>query len=168
MKTALFTNFSDQPFTGYWGGKGKTFKPGQSVYMPDYLAAHFAKYLANQELLSMKPDGSPKYKDGEKMTSPKKPQDVPLFMELFNKAYMPEETEEDMLQDDDPIDTAIATANKNRERASGTAGGATQNPNEPQIVLPPADDEDGDEGDESTFPPAPPAQGNVAPQGLSL
>lgn len=146
MKTALFTNFSDEAFTGYWDGKPKTFTPGQSLYMPDYLAQHFAKHLVNKELLSQKPDGTPKYKDGEKMTSPKRPEDVPIYMELFNKAYTPDE-EEMVSAQEDPVEVAINTANRNR-------GESSQSADEPQIILPPEDDED-EEGDEDSFGAAP-------------
>lgn len=156
MKTALFTNFSNEPFTGYWDGKAKTFKAGQSLYMPDYLAQHFAKHLTNRELLSLKPDGTPKYKDGEKMTSPKKPEDVPLYMDLFNKAFTPDE-EESISAQEDPIDVAINTANRNRESEPQGSG-------EPQIVLPPEDD--GDEGDEDSFGGIP-DEGASTPQGAS-
>lgn len=162
MKTALFTNFSDESFTGYWDGKPKTFKAGQSMYMPDYLASHFAKHLVNRELLRTKPDGTAIYKDGEKMTSPKRPNDNPLYMELFNKAYTPDD-EESIASQEDPIDVAINSANKNRDRASE----GKQSADEPQIILPPADDEDED-GDEESFGGAPTeapsnAQENSAP-----
>ena len=160
MKTALFTNFSEETFTGYWNGKGKTFKPGQSVYMPNYLAEHFAKHLVNRELLRVKPDGTPVYKDGEKMTSPKKPQDVPLYMDLFNKAYTPDD-DEPMSQEGDEMDTAIDTANKNRQQRDSEA--AAQSPDEPQIIMPPEDDED--DGDESSFTNAPVTS---TPQGITL
>lgn len=162
MKTALFTNFSDEVFTGYWDGKGKSFAAGQSMYMPDYLAQHFAKHLVNRELLRTKPDGTLIYKDGEKMTSPKKPQDVPLFMELFNKAYTPDE-DEPMNQEGDDVDSAIDTANKNREKRSEEK----QNSAEPQIILPPEGDDD-DEGDESSFGPVPASTQSNAPAGIGL
>src|SRR3990167_2289115 len=93
MKTALFTNWTDEEFTGWWDGKPKKFAPGQSLWMPDYLARHFAKHLTNRELLRKGPDGKPVYERGETMTSPKFPEQVPLFQELFNKAYHPEEGE---------------------------------------------------------------------------
>lgn len=158
MKTALFTNFTDKEFTGYWDGKGKKFQPGDSLYMPDYLARHFARGLTNQELLSTNPDGTPKYKDGEKMTSPKFPEQVPLFMELFNKAYQPDNTE-DLGDKQDDIDSLIGAANKNRGVKSKmpeevpSASPRTQSPNEtsqdpthPQIITPPDFDDADEEG----------------------
>jgi hypothetical protein len=133
MKTALFTNFSNEAFTGFWNGKGKTFLPGQSVYMPDYLASHFAKHLVNRELLK---------KGLERSTSPKKPQDVPEYMELFNQAYTPDE-ESDVMGKEDSIDVQIAVANKNREKKAKLPEGAKQvNAKEPQVIDVPADDED--------------------------
>lgn len=154
MKTALFTNFSDQPFTGYWDGKPKTFKPGQALYMPAYLAEHYAKHLTNRELLRLKPDGSPVYKDGEKLTSPKKPKDVPQYMELFNRAYQ-EDQDEEMVAAGDDIDVAIETSNRNR----GTDSGA----DEAQIIVPPADDEDDNDDFGGSPVEASPAPAPVAP-----
>jgi uncharacterized protein with von Willebrand factor type A (vWA) domain len=128
-KTALFTNFSNEEFIGYWDGKPKKFQPGQSLYMPDYLAQHFAKHLTNRELIK---------KGLETATSPKKPDQVPEFMELFNRAYTPDETDE-MEEKADDIDTEIAVANKNRTK---TEHSGKQDPTKPQTVLPPDDDED--------------------------
>lgn len=140
MKTALFTNFTNEVFNGYWDGKKKPFAPGQSLYMPDYLAKHFAKHLVNQELLKRKEDGSLVYKDGEKFVSPKKPEEVPIFMELFNKAFTPDETEE-LGDKKDDIDTLINVANKNKNKEKESP----QDPTKPQIIVPPDfDDEDSD------------------------
>lgn len=98
MANATFHNFSDEPFTGYWNGKPKTFKAGERVYMPGYLAEHFAKHLANRELI----------KQGkETYTSPKFPAQVPLFMEVFNKAYLPDAPR----KNESEIDAEIARAN---------------------------------------------------------
>src|SRR3990167_10679627 len=107
MKTALFTNFSTEKFVGYWNGKGKTYLPGKSEYMPDYLAAHYAKHLTNRELLRTNLKGSLIYKDGEKMTSPKNPEQVPLYMELYNKAYTPNEEVDDIGSEGDNPDVLI-------------------------------------------------------------
>ncbi len=140
MRTALFTNFTNEEFTGYWDGKGKSFKPGQSLYMPDYLARHFAKHLTNRELLRTNPNGSLVYRDGEKMTSPKKPEDSPLFMELFNKAYAPDTDEEESVPEKkDDIDTLIKVANKNKQKS------AENDPTQPQTVLPPDFNDEEDE-----------------------
>ena len=126
MKTALFTNFTDQDFIGYWDGKGKKFPPGSSLYMPDYLAKHWAKHLANRELLRTDAQGNLIHKHGDKMTSPKKPEDVPMFLELFKKAYTPDETE-DLGTNKDDIDALIGSANRNRQERGATAEPAPYN-----------------------------------------
>lgn len=114
MKTAQFVNFTSEAFVGYWNGKGRKYPAGASEYMPDYLAQHFAKHLVNRELLRTKPDGTLVYPNGDKMTSPKNPADAPLFMELFNKAYIPDEVD-DLGSMDDGLDALIGAANKNRQ-----------------------------------------------------
>lgn len=107
MKTALFTNYSSEAFTGYWDGKPKKFAPGQSLYMPDWLARHFARGLANRELIKL---------GKERSTSPKFPEQVPDYMEQFNKAYQPDLDEETLGGEQDSIDTLINVAAKNRAR----------------------------------------------------
>lgn len=146
MKTAQFTNFTDEEFEGAWDGKVKRFKPGQSVYMPDYLAQHYAKHLVNRELLRRGADGSLVYKDGEKFVSPKQPEQVPQFMELFNKAYTPD-GEDIVGEQGDDVDTLIDVSNKNKMSEEYTGPSS-----EPQTVLPPDFDES---GDESSFEGAP-------------
>jgi hypothetical protein len=81
MTNATFFNWSDEAFTGYWDGKPKTFAPGAKQLMPAWLAEHFAKHLTNRELLKQGKDTA---------TSPKFPEQVPAFMELFNKAFIPD------------------------------------------------------------------------------
>lgn len=160
MKTALFTNFTDEDFVGYWDGKGKKIPAGKSLWMPDYLAKHFAKLLANKELVRKNEDGTEKYKGGETMTSPKKPEEVPVFMELFNKAYTPDNTE-DIGDNKDDIDTLIKTANKNRakrglneskqESDKNEEESEEQDSSKPQVVLPPDFEKNEDEDNESSF-----------------
>ena len=115
MRTALFTNFTSEEFTGWWDGKAKKFEPGQSLYMPDYLAQHYAKHLTNRELLRTDKHGNLIHKGGDKFTSPKRPSDVPLFMELFNKAYTPTE-EESIEGTKSDIDSIIESTNKNKKK----------------------------------------------------
>lgn len=105
MSTALFTNFSTEEFIGHWDGKPRKFAPGESLYMPTYLAEHFAKHLTNRELLKL---------GKERSTSPKFPDQVPEFMELFNKAYTPDEVTEKPKAGRESVDDIIAVANKNR------------------------------------------------------
>lgn len=147
MKTAMFCNFTSEEFVGWWDGKSKKFAPGQQVYMPDYLAQHFAKHLTNRELLRSTPDGTLIHKDGDKMTSPKFPEQVPMFMDLFNKAYIPEETETELGTEKDDIDALIGSANKNRAAEKDAKKDIAQDPTQPQVILPP----EGDEDDEDSF-----------------
>jgi len=78
----IFHNFTEKPFTGYWNGKAYTFKPGVKKEYVKGIAEHFAKHLANQVLTES---------GKETFTSPKKPLEVPAFMEVFNKALLTEE-----------------------------------------------------------------------------
>lgn len=126
MKTALFFNFTDKPFTGYWDGKPKTFKPGDKVYMPQYLAEHYAKHLTNKVLLE---EGK------ETSTSPKYPEQVPQFMEIFNKACIVEDETED--QDEAQLATDVTNRNHTAPK--------TSTDNEPSQLVPvPGDDDDED------------------------
>ena len=89
----IFHNFTEGPFTGYWNGKAYTFQPGVKKYYPKGIAEHFAKHLTNEILTK---DGNAVY------ASPKKPLQVPAFMEIFNKACLLEEVaDEDNLDIDE-------------------------------------------------------------------
>ena len=152
MKTALFTNFSNEAFTGYWDGKPKTFKPGQTLYMPEYLAKHWAKHLANRELLKkgLERDTSPKVKVSKDGTESIENVN---FMEMFNKAYTPDEDEAAAATPKNELDVQIEVMNRNRaEKLEAPTKSAMQNPNEQQVIGTPDDDEEGD--DESAFPTA--------------
>ncbi len=78
----IFHNFTNKPFTAFWNGRPYTFKPGVKKYYIKGIAEHFAKHLANQVLTES---------GKETFTSPKKPNEVPIFMEVFNKALLTEE-----------------------------------------------------------------------------
>lgn len=106
MKNAIFTNFTLEDFTGYWDGRSQTIKAGQSIEVPRFLAEHFAKHLVNRELIRKNKDGSSVYPNGEKMTSPRKKEEVPLFMELFSKAVTILETENKEDQGDNSIENS--------------------------------------------------------------
>ncbi len=114
MKTAQFTNWTNEDFVGFWDGKPRKIGAGESLSMPDYLAKHFAKHLTNRELLRTDAKGELVYKNGDKMTSPKFPEQVQLFTELFNKACSVEESESIGEKKDD-IDTLIEVANRNKK-----------------------------------------------------
>lgn len=164
MKTALFTNFTNEDFTGYWDGKAKVFKAGQSVYMPDYLAEHFAKHLTNRELLKRKNDGTLIIPNGDKFVSPKRPEQVPVYMELFNKAFTPEDKTEFGSEGDD-IDALIGAANKNHaegktmpedaksadtvDLTSDVTPTTKQDKTQPQVIVPPDFDAEDDDSEES-------------------
>lgn len=121
MVSALFTNWTQEPFTGWWGGKSRTYLPGEAKWLPDSLAQHFAKHLTNRELLRTDSKGNLVYPNGDKMTSPKRPADVPMFMELFNKAYSPSEQAEDFGDPEkDSLDALIESANRNRGEPTRT------------------------------------------------
>ena len=80
MRYATFTNFDNEPFTAYWNGRPYTFQPGDvREHLNESIAAHFAKHLANKVLTRT---------GKEQFCSPKKPEEVPQFMEVFNKAII--------------------------------------------------------------------------------
>lgn len=79
MRYATFTNFDAEPFTAYWNGRPYTFQPGdRKEHLNESIASHFAKHLANKILTRT---------GKEQYCSPKKPLEVPEFMEVFNKAF---------------------------------------------------------------------------------
>jgi hypothetical protein len=117
-KTAVFTNFTTEVFTGYWDGKPKKFKPGQSMFMPEYLARHFAKHLVNRELLRTDKHQKLIYPNGDKMTSPKRPEDFPVFIELFNKAFQIDSTEQPDEQNANEVEVDALNKNKAIEETS--------------------------------------------------
>src|SRR6185436_15033421 len=106
--TSLFINVGSKPFTGYWDGKARTFKPSEQMWMPDFLARHYAKHLTNQLLLE---DGK------ETMTSPKRPEQVPAFMEIFNRAYRPGNAVP--VSSVSELDAKIEAANLNKGESDG-------------------------------------------------
>lgn len=160
MQNATFHNFSIEAFTGYWNGKPKTFKAGERVYMPAYLAEHFAKHLANRELIRI---------GKETYTSPKFPRQVPIFMEMFNKAFIADGVVEGGNEIDSEIARAKAEPSMNvevKKPANIDEGPAaaqkaladkspekeldTDNPTGPgkeaQVITPPAGDDDDESG----------------------
>lgn len=137
MKTVLFTNFSNEDIEVFWDGKGRIYKAGTSKYLPDYLAEHSARLLTNRELLRL---------GHERSMSPKKPEDFPEYMKLFNRAYTPDENEptEASKKDETPkknaLDVEIEVANKNREKKPEPKGSvanpidATPKPDEANTI----------------------------------
>lgn len=45
----MFTNWSQEDFTGYWDSNPTLIKKGEMIILPRYLAHHFAKHLADRE-----------------------------------------------------------------------------------------------------------------------
>ena len=108
MKTVLFVNFSDEAFTGYWDSQAYQFAPGQTMYMEDWKAKHFAKHLVNRELLKagLETHTSPKEKNGVI--------DDVYFLELFNKAVIDSEEAEDVPES--MIETEVINKNKKAKK----------------------------------------------------
>lgn len=50
MNAIQFTNFSNEDFTWKWDGVPYTFKAGQTIFLEDYKAEHFAQHLVDREL----------------------------------------------------------------------------------------------------------------------
>ena len=154
IKTALFSNFTDREFIGWWNGKSRKYAPGQSEYMTVELARHFAGHLVNQELMTRDLNGSLKYKDGEKMLSPKEPTQFPIYIALFNKAFHPDETEA-VGDSTDDIEAIIETTQRNRAEKSKLKESAEgpQDPSQPNNeisnLLPDEDEEFAGAPDES-------------------
>jgi hypothetical protein len=86
MKTAIFRNITNKPFTGYWDGKKKTFAPGAEKLLDASLAEHYAKHLTNQILIEQGDYTS---------TSPNKPDEVPKFKNIFDKICEIQEDEDE-------------------------------------------------------------------------
>lgn len=109
MPTAKFYNFSDFKFIGMWGGKTRAFPAKSTTYMPAFLAQHFAKHLTNRELHRQGLDNA---------TSPKFPEQVPQFNEMFRKAYV---RDRDMEAKKTDLDSMIDAVNLNRQPGSTAA-----------------------------------------------
>lgn len=145
-QNATFHNFTSEPFTGYWNGKPKTFRPGEQVHMSAPLAEHFAKHLTNKVLMGM--GGI-----NETYTSPKNPAQVPVFMDIFRKAFIPDGKQVEEGSVDDIIAASVQPSmdveiKKPEVIDQGPAAAlAAEGPgDEPQIISTP------DEGDdESSF-----------------
>lgn len=103
-RNSVFTNIDEEIFVGEWDGNKRSFKPGESKILPEWLAEHYAKHLANHMLIK---SGIAK---NESYTSPKKPSDVPAFKELFDEICQPHgEREKDAERDE--LDAEIELLN---------------------------------------------------------
>lgn len=141
MKTAIFHNITNKPFIGYWDGKGKKYEAGARKLLPEWLAKHYATHLANQILIE---------RGDYTATSPKFPEQVPKFMDLFNEIYTLQDDEEDE-------DVEMPVKNIPSSRLESTVDAK-----EPQIVLPvEGDDEDDFEGLKDESSEMAPAKTNI-------
>lgn len=57
-KRYLFSNWTNEDFTGVWGGAPTTVKQGETIELPMYKAYHFTKHLVNKEMMKDGKDGS--------------------------------------------------------------------------------------------------------------
>lgn len=138
MTNATFVNFDTKPFTGYWNGKPKTFKAGETFYTQAWLAEHFAKHLANRWLIE---HGQEVY------TSPKNPGQVPQFMDVFKKAFVPDgkqvAAEEETFAPDPSMDIEVKKPQAIDQGPAAALAAEESAPNgEPQIINPPNGDDD--------------------------
>lgn len=137
MKNATFVNFDSKPFTGYWNGKPKTFKPGETFYTQAWLAEHFAKHLANRYLIEH---------GGETYTSPKNPAQVPQFMEVFKRAFIPDgktvETSEIDVAPEPSMDVEVKKPQAIEQGPAAALASESAPDGDPQIINPPDAQED--------------------------
>jgi hypothetical protein len=143
MKTAIFHNITNKPFIGFWDGKGKKYEGGARKLLPEYLAKHYATHLTNQILIE---------KGEYTSTSPKFPEQVPKFMDVFNQCYILQDDEED-----DAEDVEMPIKNIPSSRLESTVDAK-----EVQIVPPvEGDDEDDFEGLKDKSSEVSPAKTNI-------
>ena len=145
-QNATFHNFDIEPFTGYWNGKPKTFKPGEKVHMSSPLAEHFAKHLTNKVLIR---EGK------ETSTSPKNPAQVPQFMDIFKKAFIPDRVKLEEGSVDDVIAASVEPSMDievkqpsviDQGPAAALAAEMSADDGEAQIISTPDDEENFDVG----------------------
>lgn len=142
MKTAIFHNITNKPFVGFWDGKGKKYEGGARKLLPDYLAKHYATHLTNQILIEREEYTS---------TSPKFPEQVPKFMEIFNQCYVPQEDEDEGEDVEMPVENVPSSRIQEPTSAK-----------EPQIIPPVEGDDDEDfEGLKDASAEVEPAKPNV-------
>lgn len=93
--------------------------------MPEYLARHFGKHLTNQILIEQ---------GKETATSPKKPDEVKDFSDIFNKVCIIDEDQEETGSE---ADREIELANKKQPKIKTIVDNKP-----PQIIEVPEDDEE--------------------------
>ncbi len=131
-RQALFFNFTNKEFIGYWDGKAKRFAPGAKQYMEEWRARHYAKHLTNKVLLEQGKENS---------TSPKFPEQVPDFINLFNKACIVEKDQDEEQDASDLIDKQHEASMNVPAPKTKKVPTAVDN-KEPQIINSPDSDDD--------------------------
>lgn len=53
MEAKQFKNWTEEDFTWKWDGVPYTFKAGQTIFLEDFKAEHFAKHLTDHEMNKM-------------------------------------------------------------------------------------------------------------------
>jgi hypothetical protein len=109
-KTVLFTNWSNEDFSYAYAGEQFNFPMGKGVYLPDYLAHHFAKHLANREL----------QKIGGTHDTYTSNYNHPVFQEFFNKALS------EPLPVESPIQAEVTASQLNEEQPEPPKGAASE------------------------------------------
>jgi hypothetical protein len=49
FQNVMFTNWTQEDFTGFWDKKPTLIKTGEMIVLPRYLASHFANHLSDRE-----------------------------------------------------------------------------------------------------------------------
>lgn len=105
MEVKHFINHTDKPFMWTWDKQEYSFAPGESKWLPDYLANHLAKHLTNRVLTEMSD------KDQKYVTYVGNP-DNPVYAELFEKCFLSTQPVETKME------AEIEIANKEVEEVS--------------------------------------------------
>jgi hypothetical protein len=105
MEVKHFINHTSDPFSWAWDKELHSFEPGESKWLPDFLANHLAKHLTNKILNKM---GD---KDSKYVTYVGNP-DNPIYAEMFKKCFLSTEPTENTMS------AEIEIANKNAEVSS--------------------------------------------------
>lgn len=93
-RAILFLNWTGEDFSHTWGGVLYTFKAGQTMYLEEGLAVHFAKHLANREINKL----------GKLMNDPL----VKVFMEkCYGESFVEQDEKslETKIVNENPIET---------------------------------------------------------------
>ena len=122
-RVVIFKNFTTEDLVdACWDGRCRKVRAGQQIEVPFYMAEAFARKLVNRELLRTKADGTLVYPGGEAATSPKFPEQVPMFINMFKQAVT--ELDQDT-ENDAEVESEIA-AQKFNESASQVDNNANE------------------------------------------